>query len=100
MALVVVVAVPAVTAGYAIVVERALGFLPERRRPAYRPWLWLAPGFAFLIAYLIYPTVATLFLSFQNRDSTEFVGLANYGRLLGQDDFWQILLNTGLWIVF
>ena len=100
MALVVVVGVPAVTAGYAIVVERALGFLPERRRPSFRPWLWLAPGFAFLIAYLIYPTISTLLLSFQNRTGTEFVGLDNYGRLLGQQGFWQVILNTSLWIVF
>jgi alpha-glucoside transport system permease protein len=99
-ALVVVIGVPAVTAGYAIVVERALGFLPERRRPAFRPWLWLAPGFAFLIAYLIYPTILTFILSLQNKNSTAFVGLGNYGKLLGQDSFLQTLLNTGLWIVF
>src|SRR5687767_122156 len=100
MALVVVIGVPAVTAGYALAVERALGFMPERRRPAFRPWLWLAPGFAFLIAYLIYPTISTLLLSFQNRNGTEFVGIDNYGRLLGQQGFWQVILNTTLWIVF
>ena len=100
MAVVVVVGVPAITAGYALVAERALAFMPERRRPAYRPWLWLAPGFAFLIAYLIYPTVATFVLSLQNRDSTQFVGLGNYTGLFGQGSFWQTILNTGLWIVF
>jgi alpha-glucoside transport system permease protein len=100
MALVVVIAVPAATAGYAYAVEAGLRFLPEQRRQGFRPWLWLAPGFAFLIAYLIYPTVATFILSFQNRDSTEFVGLENYATLIGRSGFWQILLNTGLWIVF
>ncbi|HEX2193384.1 MAG TPA: sugar ABC transporter permease [Candidatus Limnocylindria bacterium] len=100
MAVVVVVGVPAITAGYALVAERALGFLPAKRRPAFRPWLWLAPGFAFLIAYLIYPTVATFFLSLQNARSTEFIGVDNYSRLVGQSGFWQIILNTALWIAF
>ena len=100
MALVVVIGVPLVTAGYAFVVEAALGFLPERRRPAFRPWLWLAPGLAFLVAYLIYPTVATFIASFMNRDGSEFVGTANYATLFGRSGFWQTILNTVLWIVF
>jgi alpha-glucoside transport system permease protein len=100
IALVVVIGVPLVTAGYAFLAERLLKLLPERRRASYRPWLWLAPGFAFLIAYLIYPTVSTFFLSFQNRDSSAFVGLENYTRLFGSAIFPQTLLNTGLWIVF
>jgi len=99
-ALVVVIGVPLITAGYAFLAERMLTLLPERRRASYRPWLWLAPGFAFLIAYLIYPTISTFFLSFQNRDSSAFVGLQNYTHLFGQNSFWQTLLNTGLWIVF
>ena len=100
MALVVVVGVPAVTAGYALLTERVLGLLPERRRPGFRPWLWLAPAFAFLIAYLIYPTVRTFILSLQNRDSSEFVGVDNYAGLVSNDTFWNAILNTALWIVF
>lgn len=100
MAVVVVVGVPAVTAGYALLTERLLGLISEKRRPAFRPWLWLAPAFAFLIAYLIYPTITTFVLSLQNRDSTNFVGLENYTSLIGEGSFWQTILNTALWIVF
>ena len=100
MAIVVVVGVPAITVGYALLTERVLGFMPERRRAAFRPWLWLAPAFAFLIAYLIYPTIRTFILSLQNRDSSEFVGIDNYTGLFSDDSFWQTILNTGMWIVF
>ncbi len=100
MAIVVVIGVPAVTAGYALLTERLLTLLPERRRPTYRPWLWLAPAFAFLIAYLIYPTVSTFFLSLQNANSSQFVGFDNYAELVGNGSFWQTILNTVLWIVF
>jgi alpha-glucoside transport system permease protein len=100
IALVVVIGVPLITAGYAFLAERLLKLVPERRRASYRPWLWLAPAFAFLVAYLIYPTISTFFLSLQNRDSSAFVGLENYTRLFGTSGFLQTLLNTGLWIVF
>ena len=85
IALVVVIGVPLITAGYAFLAERLLKLVPERRRASYRPWLWLAPAFAFLIAYLIYPTISTFFLSLQNRDSSAFVGLENYTRLFGDE---------------
>ena len=96
----VVVGVPAVTIAYALLTERLLYLVPDRRRAAVRPWLWLGPAFAFLIAYLIYPTIRTLILSFQNRSGEEFVGVDNYLDLFGSDSFWQVLLNTGMWIVF
>ena len=44
IALVVVIGVPLITAGYAFLAERLLKLLPERRRASYRPWLWLAPA--------------------------------------------------------
>jgi alpha-glucoside transport system permease protein len=97
---VVVVGVPAITIAYALLTERLLVLVPARRRGAIRPWLWLAPGFLFLTLFLIYPTIRTFLLSFQDRRSEDFVGLENYGELLGDDDFWQVILNTGLWIVF
>ncbi|HET6745151.1 MAG TPA: sugar ABC transporter permease [Candidatus Limnocylindria bacterium] len=98
--LLVVTGVPAATVAYALLTERLLMLAPAKRRGAIRPWLWLAPGFAFLTLFLIYPTVRTLIMSFQNRRSEEFVGVDNYFDLFGQDSFWQIVLNTGLWIVF
>ena len=57
------------------------------------------PGFAFLIAYLIYPTISTFFLSLQNRDSS-VRGTRELHPAVRPGRFWQTLLNTGLWIVF
>jgi alpha-glucoside transport system permease protein len=96
----VIIGVPAATVAYALLTERVLVVVPERRRAAVRPWLWLAPGLVLLTLYLIYPTLRTLFLSFQDRRSETFVGADNYVDLFGAGSFWQIILNTGLWIVF
>jgi alpha-glucoside transport system permease protein len=100
LVLLVVVAVPAVTIAYALLTERLLALVPDKRRAAFRPWLWLAPAFLFLTAYLIYPTIRTLILSFQNRNGEEFVGLDNYLDLFSSSAFLQALLNTALWVVF
>jgi alpha-glucoside transport system permease protein len=97
---VVVVGVPAATVAYALFTEWLLKLVPAKRRGNIRPWLWLGPGFAFLTLFLIYPTIRTFILSLQNRRSEEFVGLDNYLDLFGQKSFWQVVLNTGLWIVF
>ncbi len=100
MAIVVVVGVPAATVAYALLAERALRLVPEKRRPGIRPWLWLAPGFAFLIIYLIWPTLQTILFSFMDRRSQEFIGLENYEFLFSRSDMWTTIRNNVLWIVF
>lgn len=100
IAIAAVIGVPAVTVLYILATEWLVRGLPERRRAQVRPWLWLLPAFAFLSAYLIYPMVQTAILSVMDRRSETFVGLDNYLGLFGSDDFWQTVLNTGLWLVF
>lgn len=100
MAVLVVIGVPALTVGYALVVERLISVLPERRRAGIRPWLWLLPAFAFLTIYLIYPMINTIVLSLlDGRTSETFVGLDNYLEVAGDRGFGQVIVNTLLWIV-
>src|SRR5260221_9653165 len=79
-ALIVVVGVPATLFGYIVVVERVLRFLPDRTQPRLRPWLWLLPALLLLGLFLVYPTIATAFRSFQDKSITnpQFIGLTNY----------------------
>jgi alpha-glucoside transport system permease protein len=100
LAVIVVVGVPAITVLYALGTERVLQLIPERRRAGLRPWLWLLPGFTFLIVFLVYPTVQTIVLSLMDRRSENFVGADNYVELFGQASFWQTIGNTVLWIIF
>jgi multiple sugar transport system permease protein len=68
-----------------------------RRRPDWRGLLFVLP---FLLAYvviLIYPLLRGMALSLQRVDlfgDGRFVGLDNYGRLLGDDIFIRSLVNT------
>lgn len=98
-ALTVVVGVPATLIGYILAVEQILRFLPARLQPRVRPWLWLLPAIAFLVVFLVYPTVVTAMLAFQDKYSKTFVGLANYEYFFTTGDTLVALRNNVIWLV-
>jgi alpha-glucoside transport system permease protein len=99
-AAIVVVGVPAVLIGYIWATEQVLRVLPERRRPAVRPWLWLAPALAFLALFLVYPMLGTILRSFQDNVGKNFVGLDNFFWFFGNPDALSALKNNLLWLIF
>jgi alpha-glucoside transport system permease protein len=98
-AVIVVVGVPAVLIGYIWLTERFLGLLGQRARPRLRPWLWLAPALAFLVVFLVYPTIGSLIRSFQNAAGTKFIGLNNYAWFFNDDASLIALKNSLIWLV-
>jgi alpha-glucoside transport system permease protein len=78
--------------------------VPSRRRPTHWlgrlvPWVWIAPALLFIIIFLLYPVVHTLYLSFFNFDSSRFAGLANYGRIFTDSSMLEVIKNNLLWLV-
>ena len=65
-----------------------------------RPWLFIAPAFLALGLYLAYPVVGSFIRSMYDRSGTEFVGLGNYGRLMGDEIFREAVFNNILWAIF
>lgn len=98
-AAIVVIGIPAVLVGYIWLTEQVLRLLPMHARGRARPWLWLAPALALLVFFLVYPTIQTIVLSFQNRFSTDWVGIANYQWFFGVGGGLGALVNNVLWIV-
>ena len=68
------------------------------RRAVIRPWLFVGPALLLLAAYLVYPVVATLWLSFFDRSGDAFVGLDNYRWALTDSEFRQSIFNNILWL--
>lgn len=68
------------------------------RREALDAYLFLLPNLLWLLAFTTFPIVASFLLSFTSWDligKRQWVGLANYGKLLFQDDeFRTVLGNT------
>ena len=100
IAALVVVAVPLVLIGYILLVEWLLRRVPRRAAARVRPWLWIGPALAFLGVFLVYPTIATLIRSFQNRRGDAFIGLDNYAWFFGENGTLIALRNNVFWVVF
>lgn len=98
-AVIVVLGVPSVLIGYIWLTERFLGLLGQRARPRLRPWLWLAPALAFLVVFLVYPSIGSLIRSFQNAAGTKFIGLDNYAWFFNDDASLTALKNSLIWLV-
>lgn len=62
-------------------------------------WFWVAPSLAFLLIFMVYPALNTLYLSFFNSNSTNFVGLKNYGLIFTSSTYLEVLKNNALWLV-
>ncbi|GHF12951.1 sugar ABC transporter permease [Streptomyces griseoluteus] len=81
---------------------------PRPRRPASAkggattPWLLLAPCLLILAGVMGYPLVRLVTLSFQKFGQSqlwgfkepESVGFDNFSKVLGDGDFWQVVLRT------
>ena len=61
----------------------------------------IAPTLLIFSAVIVYPLVSAIYLSvfsiYTPTMEGEFVGLANYTRLLGSGEFWRSLLNNLIW---
>ena len=77
-----------------------VSLLPESVRESVRPFVFVGPALAILFVYLIYPVGLTLWYSFFDSDSENFVGLANYIFAVTSEDMLIALRNNLLWIVF
>ena len=68
----------------------------------YVPWLFLLPSLIILGAFLWLPTLNTSILAFTNTEAIgggEFTGLENFQRLVADEDFWNSLINSLIYLV-
>ncbi|HZD58705.1 MAG TPA: hypothetical protein VE136_18380, partial [Anaerolineales bacterium] len=98
-AIIVVIGVPAVVVGYIAVMDWLVSKLPIGIRERVRPWLWAGPVIVLLAIYLVYPTINTIYLSFLNRDSTQYVGLQNYIYVFTDSQSLNAMRNNIYWLV-
>jgi alpha-glucoside transport system permease protein len=80
-------------------VDKLIDRLPRAAANAARPFLFVGPAMVLLSFYLIYPAVNTLFLSLQNRDSSEFVGFDNFQTVFTENQYQIGIRNSILWVV-
>ncbi|GMR10547.1 MAG: sugar ABC transporter permease [Anaerolineae bacterium] len=80
--------------------DALVSLLPESIRETVRPFVFVGPALVILGVFLIYPTVLTIWLSFFDARSENFIGLENYLFIATSEDMLIALRNNVLWIVF
>lgn len=73
-----------------------------QRRDNIEGYLFTLPAVIGLFVFILIPIVASIVLSFTKWDlitDIEFIGIANYQELFGDEIFITSLLNTLKWVV-
>jgi alpha-glucoside transport system permease protein len=94
------VGIPIILIGYLLLTDRLVAQLPRRWQPRVRPYLWILPAVGFATVFMVIPTINTIFLSFLDRKSEHFVGLANYVYFFTNPGTLGSIKNSVLWLVF
>jgi alpha-glucoside transport system permease protein len=73
--------------------------LPNNWRKWIQPYLFVGPAMFFLIWFLLLPTIRTLYQSFFDASSTNFVGLDNFVATFTDSQMLQSFRNNIIWLV-
>lgn len=73
--------------------------LPRQWRSHILPWVYTFPAILFLSAYLVLPSLRTIYLSFFDRQSLNFVGWDNYLYAFTSNSMLIAFRNNLLWLV-
>jgi alpha-glucoside transport system permease protein len=87
--LVTVVVTTAVMVGGFVLVNKILDFAPRRVRDRLRPVVFLAPAIVFVAIALLIPAIRTIYVSFFDKRSENFIGLDNYRTIFSNEDIFQ-----------
>jgi len=74
--------------------------LPGNARRLLMPFVFVGPAVLILIWFLALPTLRTLYLSFFDANSIEFVGLNNYVAVFTERTMLTAFRNNLLWMIF
>lgn len=70
----------------------------------FKGWLYLFPGFAIYLIFVLYPILETFRTSFYQWDGFSkgrlFIGLGNYRQLLGDEQFFRALSHNVIFLIF
>lgn len=70
-----------------------------QRRTSWLFWFWAGPAVVVAAIFLFYPVLNTIWSSFFNFDTTQFVGLRNYQKIFTNTSLLEVLRNNLLWLV-
>jgi alpha-glucoside transport system permease protein len=73
--------------------------LSNKWRDRIQPYVFVGPAFIMLVIFLFEPAVLTIYQSFFDASSTNFVGLSNYSAVFTDSQMREAFVNNLLWLV-
>ena len=90
--------------GIFTIAGRERGVLMHKKKDYWIAAGFLLPAVALMTVFVMYPIIDNVILSFHSWNgiygaAREFVGMENYGKILGNSSFQRSLLNSGIFLV-
>lgn len=77
-----------------------VSWIPNRQlRESLQPFVFVGPALVLLLVYLVYPAINTIYLSFFDARSDNFIGLQNYKFIFNEPNIRTAFRNNVLWLV-
>ncbi|MDQ3709169.1 MAG: sugar ABC transporter permease, partial [Actinomycetota bacterium] len=73
--------------------------LPEKWENRLKPYVFIGPAMLAVGIFLVYPALRTIYVSFLDARSENFVGLQNYTELAGDPALRSAVFNNLLWMI-
>jgi multiple sugar transport system permease protein len=73
----------------------------KRNQTKIAPWLFLAPGIALFVVYVVLPIFQSIWISFYDWDGlgeARWIGIGNYRELIDDPAFYTSLKNNLIWL--
>jgi raffinose/stachyose/melibiose transport system permease protein len=84
-------------------IERYVHVPPLKRQQVYYALLFISPALAIYLAFMLYPFLNTIYLSFTDWNGAtatkDFVGLSNYVRMFGDAAVLKAFFNNVIWVI-
>jgi alpha-glucoside transport system permease protein len=81
------------------VMNKGVEALPERWENRLKPYVFIGPALLVVAAFLVWPAIRTVYLSFFDDRSENFVGLDNYTALFTDPALRLAMTNNLLWVL-
>jgi len=79
--------------------NKAVEALPEVWENRLKPYVFIGPALIVVTLFLVYPAFRTIFISFYDDRSENFVGLDNYAMLFTDASLRMAIINNLLWVL-
>ncbi len=79
--------------------NKAVEALPEEWENRLKPYVFIGPALIVVTLFLVYPAFRTIFISFYDDRSENFVGLSNYATLFTDPSLRMAITNNLLWVL-